>query len=60
MSRLIDNIKRLAGMVKNETKSGGNTAARIGGLFEEIAAELEEKYDKTESDIQASEHNTDS
>lgn len=59
MSRLIDNIKRLAGMVKNETKSGGNTAARIGGLFEEIAAELEEKYDKTESDIQASEHNTD-
>lgn len=59
MSRLIDNIKRLAGMVKSETKSGGNTAARIGGLFEEIAAELEEKYDKTESDKQASEHNTD-
>lgn len=50
MSRLIDNIKRLAGMVKNETKSGGNTAARIGGLFEEIAAELEAKYDKTECD----------
>ncbi len=50
MSRLIDNIKRLAGMVKNETKSGGNTAVRIGGLFEEIAAELEAKYDKAECD----------
>lgn len=59
MSKLINNIKRLAGMVKNETNSGGNTAARIGGLFEEIAAELEKKYDKTESDKQASEHNTD-
>lgn len=59
MSRLIENIKRLAGMVKNETKSGGNTAVRIGGLFEEIAAELEEKYDKTESNQQATEHNTD-
>jgi len=58
MSRLINNIKRLAGMVKNETKSGGNTASRIGGLFEEIAAELEQKYDKSESDRQASEHNT--
>lgn len=58
MSRLIDNIKRLAEIVKNETKSGANTAVRIGGLFGEIAAELERKYDKTESDEQMREHNT--
>lgn len=58
MSRLIDNIKRLAEIVKNETKSGANTAVRIGGLFGEIAAELERKYDKTESDEQMREHDT--
>lgn len=58
MSKLIENIKRLAAMIKGETKSGGNTAARVGGLFEEIATELEEKYDKSESDEQALKHNT--
>lgn len=35
-------------MIKGETKSGGNTAARVGGLFQEIAAELEQKSDKVE------------
>ncbi|MDR1756104.1 MAG: hypothetical protein LBR65_03965 [Culturomica sp.] len=50
MSALINNIKRLAGMVRNETASGGNNAHRVGGLFEEIAAELEMKYDKKEMD----------
>ena len=50
MSALIDNIRRLASLIKGETKSGANTAARIGGLFEEISDELEMKYDKTETD----------
>lgn len=58
MSNLIDNIKRLAGLVKNETRSGANSAARIGGLFEEIGVELEQKYDRSESDQIMTTHNT--
>lgn len=50
MSKLIGNIKRLAAIIKGETKSGGNTAARVGGLFQEIAAELEQKSDKVETE----------
>lgn len=58
MSKLIDNIKRLAALIKGEIKSGGNTAARVGGLFEDIAAELENKYDKTEADRLITQHDT--
>lgn len=58
MSALIDNIKRLAGMIRNEKKSGANTAERVGGLIEEIADELNNKYDRTEADRLMNTHNT--
>lgn len=36
----IEEIKEIALRVKAETKEGGNTAERIGGLFEKIAGVL--------------------
>lgn len=37
----IEELKQGASRVKNETKEGGNTAERIGSLFEKTAQILE-------------------
>lgn len=43
MSQLITKIKQIATAIKTETRTCANTAIRVGGLFEDIAEELEFK-----------------
>lgn len=52
MSQLITKIKQNATGVKNETRPCMNTAMRIGGLFEDIAEELEGKSDTLYIDVE--------
>lgn len=51
MSKSIEELLRLARVVKNEDQEGQNTATRIGGLFEDIVEKLEDYYTKSEMDV---------
>lgn len=42
----IDDLKIKANLIANATKEGENTAKRVGGLFNDVIALIEEKIDK--------------
>lgn len=44
--KTIPQLREVAQKVKNETEVGGNTAVRVGGLFEDIVNHLGEHEDK--------------
>lgn len=45
----IDDLKTKANLIANATKEGENTARRVGGLFNDVIAIIEEKLDKGDS-----------
>lgn len=45
-TKTISQLREVAQKVKNETEVGGNTAVRVGGLFEDIVNHLGEHEDK--------------
>lgn len=45
-TKTIPQLREVAQKVKNETEVGGNTALRVGGLFEDIVNHLGEHEDK--------------
>lgn len=45
----IDDLKIKANLIANATKEGENTAKRVGGLFNDVIALIEEKIDKGDS-----------
>lgn len=45
----IDDLKIKANLIANATKEGENTARRVGGLFNDVIAIIEEKLDKGDS-----------
>lgn len=42
----ISQLREVAQRVKNETEVGGNTAVRVGGLFEDIVNHVGEHEDR--------------
>nr|DAS71186.1 MAG TPA: hypothetical protein [Caudoviricetes sp.] len=42
----IDDLKTKANLIANATKEGENTARRVGGLFNDVIALIEEKLGK--------------
>lgn len=54
MEQEIEDIKRESLRVKEETREGGNTAERIGGLFEKIADVLVEQNTGTIEEFRSS------
>lgn len=45
----INDLKIKANLIANATKEGENTARRVGGLFNDVIAIIEEKLDKGDS-----------
>lgn len=45
----INELKEKADLIANATKEGENTAKRVGGLFNDVIALIEEKIDKGDS-----------
>lgn len=44
--KTIPQLREVAQKVKNETEVGGNTAVRVGGLFEDIVNHIGEHEDR--------------
>ncbi len=45
----IDDLKTKANLIANATKEGENTARRVGGLFNDVIALIEEKLGKEDT-----------
>jgi len=56
-TKTISQLREVAQKVKNETEVGGNTAVRVGGLFEDIVNHIGEHEDKL-AILGESEYNT--